>query len=182
MDFAVSAELKAAFDKQRCGDISNDYIMRSMKVRVVDETFTVVEQLPWTQEDEAAALQRSRAMLSETEACYLLFRLDQNISSKWVLISFVPDSAPVRDKMLYASSSATLRRSLGGGDVFSHDFHFSNLDEVALESKSYSESRTALQAVMTETERLTIEEDRMVAKETASGYGRGLRTFVHPIP
>ncbi len=36
---------------------------------------------------------------------------------KWLLISWSPDSASVRNKMLYASTKATLKKEFGGGQV-----------------------------------------------------------------
>ena len=43
-------------------------------------------------------------------ACYVLYREE---GSRWVFVSFIPDSAPVREKTLYASALAALRRDLG---------------------------------------------------------------------
>ena len=44
---------------------------------------------------------------------YLLVRLDTTASSEWLAISYVPDTAKVRDKMLYASTQSALKRALG---------------------------------------------------------------------
>lgn len=49
-------------------------------------------------------------------ACYILFRHDSTFSNgdfQWMLLIYIPDNAKVRDKMLYASSRATLLRELG---------------------------------------------------------------------
>lgn len=47
--------------------------------------------------------------------CYILYRFDSwNVSGyDWLLISWVPDSASVRQKMLYASTKATLKTEFG---------------------------------------------------------------------
>lgn len=37
---------------------------------------------------------------------------------KWLLLSWSPDDSPVRQKMLYASTKATLRQEFGGGHIF----------------------------------------------------------------
>ena len=37
---------------------------------------------------------------------------------RWILISWSPDSSSVRDKMLYASTKATLKKEFGGGQIY----------------------------------------------------------------
>lgn len=168
LDFSVAPELKAAFEKQLSEDCSDHDMMRTIKAQIADETFVLAGQLPWeTGEGHAAALSRSRTLLSEAEACFLLLRLECDHGSKWALYSFVPDEAPARDKMLYSSSTATLRRSMGGGDIFSQEVHFSALDEVVLAGDSPDQ-----EAMMTAAERLAIEEDRTVAREAAAGASK----------
>jgi twinfilin-like protein len=64
-------------------------------------------------------------LLDALEPCYVLFRLDAPTASSdestsssaadWVLMCYVPDKAKVRDKMLYSSTRAALRKELGGG-------------------------------------------------------------------
>ncbi|KAK4057131.1 Twinfilin-1 [Microbotryomycetes sp. JL221] len=48
-----------------------------------------------------------------TEPAYYLYRLEPSTDSQWIFYSFVPDEAPVRSKMLYASSRTTCARLLG---------------------------------------------------------------------
>ena len=46
-------------------------------------------------------------------------RLDERSGSTflWILISWSPDDSKVRQKMLYASSKATLKMEFGGGQI-----------------------------------------------------------------
>ena len=37
---------------------------------------------------------------------------------RWILISWSPDSSSVRNKMLYASTKATLKKEFGGGQIY----------------------------------------------------------------
>lgn len=62
--------------------------------------------------------------LEATEPCYILYRLDStnNLGHEWVLITYVPDKAKVRHKMLYSSTKASLKMGLGGGR-FSQEIH-----------------------------------------------------------
>ena len=103
--------------------------------------------------------------LDVAEPCYLLFRSD---ASEWTLISYVPDAGSVKLKMLYSSAKDTLRKALGGAERLPKEMHFSSLEEVALIEEQSATARAAEQAVlMTETERLKIEGNRLEAAEAA---------------
>lgn len=64
------------------------------------------------------------AQLDATDPCYILYRLDSsnNLGYEWILITYVPDKAKVRQKMVYSSTKASLKMSLGGGR-FSQEIH-----------------------------------------------------------
>ena len=70
----------------------------------------------------------SRSVESD-RPCYLLFRtdgMDDAGSYKWVLVSWSPDTASVRNKMLYASTKATLKKDFGSGHI-SDDYYANSL-------------------------------------------------------
>ncbi|TPX72627.1 hypothetical protein SpCBS45565_g00281 [Spizellomyces sp. 'palustris'] len=76
---------------------------RAIKVVISEEVMTVSDTLPvkgsW-----------------EEEPCFVLCRMDSTLPSgdfEWILLQYVPDYAKVRDKMLYASTKATLTKELG---------------------------------------------------------------------
>uniref|UniRef100_A0A8D3AZM6 Twinfilin n=1 Tax=Scophthalmus maximus TaxID=52904 RepID=A0A8D3AZM6_SCOMX len=58
-------------------------------------------------------------MLVLGEPCYILYRLDsQNAQGyEWIFISWSPDQSPVKQKMLYAATRATVKKEFGGGHV-----------------------------------------------------------------
>ncbi|KAJ6667707.1 hypothetical protein lerEdw1_016028 [Lerista edwardsae] len=58
-------------------------------------------------------------LLDELQPCYILYRLDtQNAQGyEWLFISWSPDNSPVRLKMLYAATRATVKKEFGGGHV-----------------------------------------------------------------
>ncbi|XP_062853935.1 twinfilin-2 [Trichomycterus rosablanca] len=58
-------------------------------------------------------------LLDPEEPCYFLYRLDsQNaLGYEWIFISWSPDQSPVRKKMLYAATRATVKKEFGGGHV-----------------------------------------------------------------
>ncbi|KAL7648310.1 UNVERIFIED_CONTAM: hypothetical protein RMT77_000216 [Armadillidium vulgare] len=58
--------------------------------------------------------------LKEKQPCYLLYRLDSKAHHggfEWILISWSPDDSPVRQKMLYASTKATLKKEFGAAQI-----------------------------------------------------------------
>lgn len=74
--------------------------------------------------------------LSETEALYAVYDFefelpDAGKRSKIVFFTWIPDTAPIKSKMIYASSKDALRRSFNGvaADIQGTDF-----DEVAYET------------------------------------------------
>jgi len=56
---------------------------------------------------------------------------DPNDPKLYILIHFAPDLAPVKQRMLYASSRGTLKGQLGNAN-FSNDYHISKIDECDL--------------------------------------------------
>ncbi|GFS86441.1 twinfilin-2 [Trichonephila clavipes] len=58
-------------------------------------------------------------LLEHQQPCYVFYRLDcQNEAGyEWLFISWSPDNSAVRQKMLYASTKATLKKEFGGGQI-----------------------------------------------------------------
>ncbi|KAF5290005.1 hypothetical protein FQR65_LT11671 [Abscondita terminalis] len=58
-------------------------------------------------------------LLEENQPCYILYRFDSksDVGYEWLFISWSPDSSPVREKMLYASTKATLKQEFGAAQI-----------------------------------------------------------------
>lgn len=58
-------------------------------------------------------------LVEENVPCYILYRLDTKNAQgyEWLFISWVPDTASVRQKMLYASTKATLKLEFGSSQI-----------------------------------------------------------------
>ncbi|KAK2577878.1 hypothetical protein KPH14_001390 [Odynerus spinipes] len=57
-----------------------------------------------------------KPLILENQPAYILYRLDTKSADSgydWLFISWSPDTAPVRQKMLYASTKATLKQEFG---------------------------------------------------------------------
>ncbi|TMS19686.1 WD repeat-containing protein 82 [Larimichthys crocea] len=58
-------------------------------------------------------------LLTPQEPCYILYRLDSRNAQgyEWIFIAWSPDQSPVRQKMVYAATRATLKKEFGGGHI-----------------------------------------------------------------
>nr|XP_060621836.1 twinfilin-2 [Anolis sagrei ordinatus] len=109
----ATTELKDFFAKARNGSI------RLIKIVIKDEQLVLgaYKELSrrWDKDYDSFVL----PLLDELEPCYILYRLDtQNAQGyEWLFISWSPDNSPVRLKMLYAATRATVKKEFGGGHV-----------------------------------------------------------------
>ncbi|KAJ3146994.1 Twinfilin-1 [Geranomyces michiganensis] len=107
----ASPELLSAFS-----DAVHNNNQRAFKVVIADEILQLAETMPvrGTWEEDFPSITE---WMQPTEPCFVLYRLDQNASTTtgadWIMLQFVPENAKVREKMLLASSKATLLKELG---------------------------------------------------------------------
>jgi len=110
-------ELKQFFAKCR-GENRTKY--RMIKVVIANEELTLDMSKEasgdWKQDWDKLVLRS----IENDDPCYLLYRLDdkEGDAYRWILISWSPDSASVRNKMLYASTKASLKKDFGGAHVY----------------------------------------------------------------
>jgi twinfilin-like protein len=117
----VSEELLAAFS-----NVSRSTNTRFIQVQIQNETkLEKVNEGHVSASDWEKDFDLVPSVLSDNEACYILYRTDEKSSSDsylFYLLCYVPDKCKVRDKMLYASSRANLKSGLGGNhfidDIF----------------------------------------------------------------
>lgn len=140
---AISQQLSTKF----IDALNPDSTIRAIKVSIVNESLD-----PTTTLDMEKSLLEDfgqiPSLLNDREPCYLLVRVDQ--SSRWLLGTFVPDDANVRDKMLYASTKATLTKSLGES-YFVDSMFGTQLAEFS--SKGYQRHRVHVESAAPLTER-----------------------------
>ncbi|KAH9063356.1 actin depolymerizing protein [Lactarius vividus] len=103
---AVAPELASTF-----ADAVSSKNVRFLKISILNEALVSDTTLPpsSTLENDLNSLQ---SLLDDNIPAYVLVRLDDPPSA-WLAIHYVPDTAKVRDKMLYASTRNTLTKSLG---------------------------------------------------------------------
>lgn len=109
----ASADLKAFFGRAKNGCV------RFMKISIIDETLTLEKHMPpvsnWQNDYDKMIL----PCLEAKKPCYIMYRLDtqNNLGYEWAFICWSPDFSPVREKMLYAATRATLKSEFGGGHI-----------------------------------------------------------------
>ncbi|XP_013789907.1 twinfilin-1-like [Limulus polyphemus] len=108
-----SDELRTFFGKCKDGQI------RVFKVGIQNEQMTLQDfkepRGSWEEDYDYFV----RKLIEDRQPCYLFYRLDSQTDTgyDWVFISWSPDDSPVREKMLYASTKATLKKEFGGSYI-----------------------------------------------------------------
>ncbi|KAJ1973384.1 Twinfilin-1 [Dimargaris xerosporica] len=114
----VSSALANAFAE--AGQPTSD--TRLLVVHITDETLSSTTTVAKSSDHDSDFTVVSQA-IKDQQPSYLLYRLDSGLGDdssndqpsddQWLLISYVPDDAKVRDKMVYAATQATLAKQLG---------------------------------------------------------------------
>uniref|UniRef100_A0A8D0LB09 Twinfilin actin binding protein 2 n=1 Tax=Sphenodon punctatus TaxID=8508 RepID=A0A8D0LB09_SPHPU len=109
----ATTELKDFFAKARNGSI------RLIKIVIEDEQLVLGASKELSRRCDKDYDSFVLPLLDEQQPCYILYRLDtQNAQGyEWLFISWSPDNSPVRLKMLYAATRATVKKEFGGGHI-----------------------------------------------------------------
>ncbi|XP_052361160.1 twinfilin-1-like [Oncorhynchus keta] len=109
----AAEEVKDIFAKARNGAYRLLKVVIEMETLVLGGTKHASKK--WDQEYDAYVL----PLLQEDMPSYLLYRLDStnNQGYEWIFLAWSPDRSPVRQKMLYAATRATLKKEFGGGHI-----------------------------------------------------------------
>ncbi|KAF4516797.1 hypothetical protein B566_EDAN004636 [Ephemera danica] len=123
----ANESLKRFFGKCRDGKV------RVFKIAIENEELTLANYKDtkgsWEQDYDKMVL----PLLEDEQPAYILYRLDTKANGKyeWLLVSWSPEGSPVRQKMLYASTKATLKQEFGGGQI-KEELFGTSLDDVSL--------------------------------------------------
>ncbi|KAK4471734.1 hypothetical protein MN116_005134 [Schistosoma mekongi] len=104
-DFSVISKLA---DCKRRSD-------RAIKLIIEDERIILGSIVPSNGSWEDDFDSTMRQLLYPGSPCYVFYRLDSlnHFGNDWIFINWVPETANVRQKMIYASTKATVRRQFG---------------------------------------------------------------------
>lgn len=117
-----------------------DETVRLVKISIESESLVHDTSLP----AEGAFLddlERLQTLLEDDTPAYVLTRLDN--TAEWLAIFYVPDTAKIREKMLYASTRSSLLKSLGSQAFVDQIFATGKAD---LTRESYLSHRRHLEA------------------------------------
>lgn len=109
---------------------------RVLKVSIHEEQLRLDEHKEPVSSWEEDYQRYVKALLLDRQPCFLLFRLDTKNATglyEWLLIVWSPEGSPVREKMLYASTKATLKKEFGSAAITSDLFACSQ-EEASLPS------------------------------------------------
>lgn len=152
------------------GAVTNNDV-RLIKITINEETLVAANTIPigGTWQDDFPKIVEQ---FEEKKPCYVVFRLDEKGSSGygWVFFCYVPDNAYVRDKMIYASTRSTLRKSLGDY-YFVDEMYGTHVSEFNLDG--YQKHRKSVTAAPALTER---EEEIQRMRKEESGADIGVTT------
>lgn len=122
----ANQDLKNYFGKCRGGNV------RVFKVSIENEQLVLAAEEKvkgnWEEDYDRVVV----PLIQDAQPCYLMYRLDSKDSTGayyWMLISWSPDDGPVRQKMLYASTKATLKQEFGSGQI-KEELHGTVKDDV----------------------------------------------------
>lgn len=124
----ANAELLKFFGKCKDGKT------RVLKVSIENEELALVDHKPVKKDFEKDYDASVKPLIEDDTPCYILYRLDYKIPTgyAWMLISWVPEAATVRQKMLYASTKATLKLEFGSGHI-KEELNCTSKDETTLQ-------------------------------------------------
>jgi len=172
----LSEEARAAFS-----EANHDTSSRILKIQIKDEKLQVVEKVgsegkPWEEE-----LDKVPALLEPADACYILYRTDVECDGgyEWALFCYVPDRCKVKQKMLYASTRAELKLSIGSGS-FLYDLFGTVPDDFSRKGFEAYVTMQKSDAPLTESEEQRLQEIMQSSAEAGSG-GASSSVIVHGV-
>ncbi|CAL7942282.1 unnamed protein product [Xylocopa violacea] len=140
--------LKKLFAKCRDGKI------RVLKVSIENEELTPAASSKPMNKWQDDYDKMIKPLIVENQPAYILYRLDTKSPDSgydWLFISWSPDTAPVRQKMLYASTKATLKQEFGTASI-KEELHGTVPEDITLEGYHKYKRNDAAPAPLTTAE------------------------------
>ncbi|KLO13551.1 actin depolymerizing protein [Schizopora paradoxa] len=148
---------------------------RFLKIAIKNEKLVHETTVKKRADDLAGDLPQLQNTLEDKTPAYILARQDGD-GNGWLFISYVPDDATVRDKMLYASSRGSLVKSLGSTNFTDNIFATSKED---ISEEAYAAHRRHINAPKPQTSQEKEMEQVREAERGGSLEGsRGRRNHV----
>ncbi|KAI0430354.1 hypothetical protein F5Y09DRAFT_231251 [Xylaria sp. FL1042] len=162
-----SQEVVSQFNK-----LLSDSSQFGLLVTIASEALTPLAALPRSSPDFNSNLQQLQPYLKPDEPLYVLLRRHDN-APFLIAVTYVPDAAKVRQKMLFAATRLTLVRELGS-EHFRETIFATTADELTAAGFERHDKHVSLDAPLTEEER-TLDEVKRAEAENGTGTGTGVR-------
>jgi len=142
----ANEKLSKVFGKARNGKI------RAIKISIEHEELTC-SGLVDVKKDWERDYKLIQSMIEENVPCFILYRLDNKTSLgyAWLLLSWIPDTATIRQKMVYASTKATLKTEFGSAHI-TEEQHATSIEETTFEGYQKHKQAFAAPAPLTSRE------------------------------
>ncbi|KAI9780459.1 MAG: Twinfilin-1 [Geoglossum umbratile] len=142
----ASEELQQAFS-----NLLSDTSLRGLLVGIKDEKLVPTQTIPSTSPNFESDLSILDKLIKDNEAAYVILRRYADSLSPFVLVTYVPDLAHVRQKMLVASTRLTLSRELGT-EKFKETLFVTSKRELTADGFGKHDKHVELKAPLTEEE------------------------------
>ncbi|KAI9859449.1 MAG: Twinfilin-1 [Vezdaea acicularis] len=159
---SASQELHKAFN-----ELVSSPSQRGVIVGIKDERLEPLQIIPSTSPDFSEDLTQLASLLKENEAAYIILRRYPNTPDGFVIVTYVPDTANVRSKMLFASTRLTLARELGT-ERFRETLFATTKVELTAEGFTKHDAHGAQKAPLTEEEQ-TLQNVKAAEAEASLG-------------
>ena len=169
----VSKELQDAFN-----ELVSSPAQRGLLATIQSETLIPSATLPSTSTDFHLDISSLQSQLKKDAASYIILRRYQNAPDGYVAITYIPDTAPVRQKMLFASTRLTLVRELGT-ERFRESIFVTDVKELEPEGWKKHDASGASEAPLTEEEESLKGIKEAEAEARGGTQGRRLETGGH---
>ncbi|KAF5405786.1 Twinfilin actin binding protein 2 [Paragonimus heterotremus] len=142
--------------------------VRALQVGIEEESLVIgaVEHIrsSWKNDYDRSILH----LLDDSTPCYVFFKLDSvtEFGHDWLMINWVPEKATVRDKMLYASTKAAVRKQFGD-HLIKEELNGNTVSDVSLRGFEQHLAAKAAPAPLTAAER---EKAKILNNEMSGGF------------
>jgi len=152
-------ELVELFGKAKNGDIRLLKLVITSTSTSVTANKTEYVQSNWEEDFDKMV----KSCIEASTPCYILFRLDSmnELGFEWLFIAWSPDDSPVRQKMLYSATRASVKKEFGGAGLIKHELFATLPSDATLQGFREFLEREKAPAPLTEAE-----EDKLEIKKS----------------
>ena len=147
--------------------VSSPTVQRGLLVGIENESLVPHQVIRLSSTDFFEDLSEVDNLLKEDEAAYIILRRYPNAPDGFAAVTYVPDKAKVRQKMLFASTRLTLVRELGA-ERFRETLFATTKSELTPEGWRKHDKHGELKAPLTEEEQ-SLERVKEAEAEASTG-------------